>query len=90
MLINLMNANIGYFEIEKFKVNKYKAYCETMKNFCRLHSPAVSKVLGDETSPGIDKGVHRQRDPPDNVADQGGRPGRRLQGPVTAVGTVKC
>jgi len=45
MLINLMNANIGYFEIEKYKVNKYKMYCDTLKTFCKFHSPLISKVF---------------------------------------------
>eukprot|EP00831_Metopus_contortus_P073686 TRINITY_DN67217_c0_g1_i1.p2 TRINITY_DN67217_c0_g1~~TRINITY_DN67217_c0_g1_i1.p2 ORF type:complete len:166 (+),score=28.65 TRINITY_DN67217_c0_g1_i1:166-663(+) len=44
LLINLMNANIGYFEIEKYKITKYRMYCEMLKSFCKLHSPMLRKV----------------------------------------------
>ena len=44
MLTNLMNTSLGYFEIEKYKIMKYKMYCDYMKNFCKLNTPTVNQV----------------------------------------------
>ena len=40
-----MNASIGYLEIKKFKMRKYKAYCGAIKEFCQYHAPMFFKVI---------------------------------------------
>ena len=44
MITNLMNAHIGYIEIERFKKRKYGDYCRALEEFALTHSPVILGV----------------------------------------------
>jgi len=44
-ITNLMNISLGYFEIEKYKITKYKMYCDYLKTFCRAKAPTIKKAF---------------------------------------------
>ena len=44
-ITNLMNISLGYFEIEKYKITKYKMYCDYLKTFCRAKALTIKKAF---------------------------------------------